>query len=96
MTVVTTSPKGQVVIPKREREKIGIKPGSKVAVEVVNDHIEIHPLPDDPAGFLCGIFKDYHGSLTGELLKERKKEIENEEAKSSRFIRRPRLSKKRK
>ena len=30
---------GQVVIPKKERDKVGIKPGSKVVVEVVNDHI---------------------------------------------------------
>ena len=82
MSIVSTSAKGQVVIPKKEREKLGIKPGAKVAVEIVDDHIEIRPLPEDPIEFLCGIFKDYPGSLTGELLKDRKKEFEREEKNS--------------
>jgi len=96
MPVVTTSAKGQVVIPKNEREKLGIKPGSKVAVEAVNDHIEIHLLPDDPVEYLCGIFKDYPGSLTEALLKDRKEELEREEKKFARLFRNTRTSKKRK
>ncbi len=96
MSIVTTSPKGQVVIPKKEREKLGIKPGSKVIVEAVRGHIEIHPLPDDPIEYLCGIFKDYPGSLTEALLKERKKELEREEKKFTRLFRNTRPSQKRK
>lgn len=96
MPVVTTSAKGQVVIPKHEREKLGIKPGSKVTVEAVNDHIEIHPLPEDPIEYLCGIFKDYPGSLTEALLKDRKKELEREEKKFARLFRNTRTFKKRK
>jgi AbrB family looped-hinge helix DNA binding protein len=93
--VVTTSPKGQVVIPKEEREKIGIKPGSKVAVELVNDHIEIYPLPDNPVEHFCGIFRE-GGSLTKALIRERKEESGREEEKAARFIRSSGLSKKRK
>jgi len=81
-TVTTTSAKGQVVIPKKERETIGIKPGSKVIVDAVNDHIEIRPLPNDPVDFFCGIFKE-GSSLTEALLKDRKEELKHEEEKGA-------------
>ena len=78
MVMVMTSAKGQVVIPKKEREAIGIKPGSKVIVKAAKDHIEIHPVPDDPVEYYCGIFKE-GTSLTDALLRERKEELEHEE-----------------
>ncbi len=93
MPIVTTSPKGQVVIPKKEREKLGIKPGAKVAVEVINEHIEIHPLPEDPIEYFCGIFKEGH-SLTRALLKERKEDLRREEEKIARLLRPSGVSKK--
>lgn len=96
MAIVTTSAKGQVVIPKEEREKMNIKPGSKVMVEAVDDHVEIHPLPEDPIEYLCGIFKDYPVSLTEALLKDRKEELEREEKKFARLFRHSRPSQKRK
>jgi AbrB family looped-hinge helix DNA binding protein len=74
MAMVITSGKGQVVIPKREREMIGIKPGTKVIVEAVDDHIEIRPLPKNPVEYFCGIFKE-GASLIKALIKERKKEL---------------------
>jgi AbrB family looped-hinge helix DNA binding protein len=82
MAAVVTSAKGQVVIPKKERETIGIKPGSKVIVELVNDHIEIRPLPEDPVEHFCGIFKE-GSSLTRALLKERKEELKREKEKGA-------------
>ena len=94
MSIVTTSIKGQVVIPKREREKLGIKPGSKVMVKTVQDHIEIHPLPEDPVEYFCGIFQE-GPSLTEALLRDRKEEIRREEEKVARQLRSPGLSKKR-
>jgi AbrB family looped-hinge helix DNA binding protein len=54
---VITSPKCQVVIPKSERDKIGLKPGIKVLVEAVGDHIEIRLLPRDPIAEYHGLFK---------------------------------------
>jgi AbrB family looped-hinge helix DNA binding protein len=82
MPTVIASPKCQVVIPKKEREKIGIKPGARVTVEAVGDHIEIRPVPENPVDCYCGIFKD-GSSLTQALLKERKKEREREDRKGS-------------
>lgn len=95
MSIATTSAKGQVVIPKKEREKVGIKPGSKVIVEAINDHIEIYPLPEDPIEYLCGIFERYPGSLTEALLKDRKEDADLEEKKFARLFRHTRPSQKR-
>ena len=82
MATATTSAKGQVVIPKKERDAIGIKPGSKVIVKAVKDHIEIHPIPDNPAEYYCGIFKD-GTSLTDALLREREEDLKHEENKDA-------------
>jgi len=82
MATVITSTKGQVVIPKKERETIGIKPGSKVIVEAINDHIEIRPLPDNPVVYFCGIFKE-GTSLTRALLKERKEDLRREKERGA-------------
>ncbi|HWR58146.1 MAG TPA: AbrB/MazE/SpoVT family DNA-binding domain-containing protein [Thermodesulfovibrionales bacterium] len=84
--IVTTSAKGQVVIPKKERERAGIKPGAKVLVETVEDHVEIRPLPDDPIEYFCGIFSK-GTSLTEALLKGRKEDLKREEKKAARFVR---------
>lgn len=80
MPTVTTSAKGQIVIPKKEREKIGIKPGLRVVVEAIDDHIEIRPLPEDPVEYFWGVFKE-GPSLTKALLRDRKEEREREEKK---------------
>jgi AbrB family looped-hinge helix DNA binding protein len=78
MSVVTTSAQGQIVIPKKEREKVGIKPGTRVIAKAMKDHIEIRPLPENPVESYCGIFKK-GSSLTKALLRERKKDLNREE-----------------
>jgi AbrB family looped-hinge helix DNA binding protein len=47
-------PKGQVVLPKRIRERLGIKPGDSVAVEQRDDEVRIRrvDLKDDLFGSL--------------------------------------------
>ena len=87
MKIVTTSAKGQIVIPKAIREDLDIKAGQKLSVEVKGDHLELYPLPLDPIKHLRGIFKG-GPSLTKELIKERKRDYEREEAKIARFLRR--------
>ena len=57
MESVTVSTKYQVVIPKRVRERMGIKPGQKVQVISYMERIELVPLRsiNEGRGFLEGI-----------------------------------------
>jgi len=81
MSIVTTSSKGQVVIPKEVRDRVGINTGTKVMVKAVDGHVEIHPLPENSVEFYCGIFKN-GSSLTKALLKDRKRDALHEDKKS--------------
>ena len=73
-----TSMKGQIVIPKEYRDRLGIKAGDRVGISVVADHVEIYALPENPIEAYCGIFSD-GPSLVDALLEERKKEKEHED-----------------
>ena len=57
MSVVTVSPKFQVVIPQRIREALGLKPGQKVEALQYLDRVEFVPVRPLKAmrGFLRGI-----------------------------------------
>ena len=57
MTVVTVSPKFQVVIPKAIREALGIKPGARLQAIQYGDRIEFVRArsPKEARGFLRGI-----------------------------------------
>ena len=44
MTVVTVSPKYQVVIPKDVREKLRIRPGQKIEAFAIGGRIELVPV----------------------------------------------------
>jgi len=80
MAVVKAYAKGQIIIPKGLRVKLGILPGKKMSLRLVDDHLELRPLPDDPIEFLTGIFKEHPRSLSDELLRERKKDNDLDEA----------------
>jgi AbrB family looped-hinge helix DNA binding protein len=71
--IVKASTKGQIGIPKAIRKKLGITPGKKILLRVVDEHAEITPLPDDPIKEMRGILKGGK-SLARELLSERKKD----------------------
>ncbi|MBI4572293.1 MAG: AbrB/MazE/SpoVT family DNA-binding domain-containing protein [candidate division NC10 bacterium] len=87
MPVVTTSAKGQVVIPAAFRKKIGLKPGAKVLVTMASENrVTIEPIPDDPIKALRGILKG-GPSLTKALLRERRKDRQREAEKLARFVR---------
>ncbi|MDO8880315.1 MAG: AbrB/MazE/SpoVT family DNA-binding domain-containing protein [Coriobacteriia bacterium] len=57
MTTVTISPKYQVVIPKRIRERLGLKPGQKIQVIEYNGRVVLVPVRPvrEMRGFLSGI-----------------------------------------
>lgn len=73
MPIVKTSAKGQIVIPKRVRDELGITPGKKLLFRVVDKHAEITPLADDPIRAMRGVLKG-GASLAKELLQERKRD----------------------
>jgi len=78
MTIVRTSSKGQVVIPKKIREALGITPGRKVLFRVVGDHAEMIPIPENQIKALRGILKG-QVSAAKELLSERQKDMKIDE-----------------
>lgn len=57
MDAVTISPKYQVVIPRKIRESLNLKPGLKVQVLAYGNRIELIPLRkmSEMRGFLNGI-----------------------------------------
>lgn len=57
MSVVTVSPKYQVVIPLHIRSALGLAPGQKVQVLQYEDRVEFVPLrtPKEMRGFVRGI-----------------------------------------
>lgn len=57
MTIVTVSPKFQVVIPQSIREALGLKPGLKIEALQYLDRVEFIPVRPAKAmrGFLEGI-----------------------------------------
>ena len=60
METVTISPKFQVVIPKRIREKLGLHPGQKIGAIQYGDRVELVPVKPlkQMRGFLRGIETD--------------------------------------
>jgi AbrB family looped-hinge helix DNA binding protein len=75
---VTT--KGQLVIPARIRRKLGIKPGTKVCFVERGAEILFQPVTKEYIRSVCGMLKSTT-SVTQELLADRKKDKEREEAK---------------
>ncbi len=75
MPIVTSTIKGQIVIPAEIRAKFKIKKGSRVNVYEDGNRIIVEPLADDPIGEGRGMLKT-RGKILRALLKDRKKEAE--------------------
>lgn len=60
MDAVTVSPKYQVVIPRKVRESLGIRPGARFQVFQFGDRIELVPVRklSEMRGFAKGIDTD--------------------------------------
>jgi AbrB family looped-hinge helix DNA binding protein len=57
MATVTVSSKGQVVIPRKIREKLKIVKGTKLELIELGEELILIRLPDDPLRALRGMFR---------------------------------------
>jgi AbrB family looped-hinge helix DNA binding protein len=80
MDAAYVTSKGQLVIPARIRRKLGIKPGTKVCFVERGGEILFQPVTKEYIRSVCGMLKSTT-SVTQELLTDRKKDKEREEAK---------------
>jgi AbrB family looped-hinge helix DNA binding protein len=71
-------PKGQVVLPKRVRDALGIRPGDRVVVEEAGDEARVRRA--DPHASLRGMLRA--GDPLSDLEREHRHEIERDEARS--------------
>lgn len=75
MTIVTTTEKGQVVIPADIRKKHHISKGTKLAILEKDNEIIIRPLFREPVREARGVFKGGKSALQT-LLSDREEEAE--------------------
>jgi AbrB family looped-hinge helix DNA binding protein len=80
MEIAYVTSKGQLVIPARLRRRYGIKPGTKVCFIERDNEILFQPVTKEYIRSVCGMLKS-EISVTRELLKERAKDRQLEEAK---------------
>ena len=74
----TVSVRGQTVVPREIREKMGIEPQSKLKWQIVDGQIIVTPIPPDPVRASVGLLKG-KGLTTEDLLVERRKERQREQ-----------------
>ncbi|MDP2754134.1 MAG: AbrB/MazE/SpoVT family DNA-binding domain-containing protein [Nitrospirota bacterium] len=80
MEEATITSKGQIVIPARLRRRYGLRPGTKVRFIEHDNEIMFQPVTKEYIRSLCGMLSS-DTPVTKELLKERAKDREHEEAK---------------
>ena len=80
MLEVSVSHNGGIVIPADIRKKYGITPGTRISVVERENEIALRLQVKDLARKLCGSLKEF-GSGTDELLRERARDNEREDAK---------------
>lgn len=81
--IVDVSNKGMILIPVAMRRFFGVKPKGKVFLlpNEKENKIEVKPIKKDLVNELCGMFAhiDKKASWTGELEKERQRDLKKEE-----------------
>ena len=80
MDSVFVTTRGRIVIPVRLRRMFGIKRGTQVRFVEIDNEIIFQPITKAYIRSVCGMLKDTT-SATAELLIERKKDREREQAK---------------
>jgi AbrB family looped-hinge helix DNA binding protein len=74
--------KGQVVIPAKIRQRLGLKKGTKIFVEERNGEIVLRPINREYFQRMSGILKG--GGLTKALEQSRQQDLKREEEKIGR------------
>ncbi len=69
--ITTVSTKGQLVIPARMRDALGIEPGGRVALTLEDGGILLRPVSERLVDETCGMFAG-GASMADELQKERR------------------------
>lgn len=72
------SPKGQIVIPKRLRDKLGIRKGEKVAIEEADEVVLVMKKVKDPVKAMRGLFKGKTKRSSVELVRQLRDEWERD------------------
>ena len=92
----TVTSKGQVTIPKRVRDQLGLKAGSKVEFVLVKGHAVLEPVGARGADALAGSLRAYSKALAGrphrDVLEEVRREVAHEAAQEGLPSRRKRHS----
>lgn len=85
MAVTSLSTKGQLIIPKRIREALGLRPGAKFIIELEGDMVILKPVKGDIAQRLYGRYKDLDllQDLEGEHLQEVERDVERDRKAAS-------------
>jgi AbrB family looped-hinge helix DNA binding protein len=81
------SERGQTVIPKEIRDKVGMKPGTRLRWTVIDGKLTVSVLPDDPIGAMEGALKDLPFT-TEDLLAERRAERDKGDAQLEEMLKR--------
>ena len=79
--VITT--KGQMVVPAKVRRSLGIKPGTRVVVDLKKGSFEVRPITEAYIDSVQGILQRKAGQkpVTQELVEEHAAEVAREETK---------------
>ena len=83
MSVAQITPKGQILVPKNLRQKLGLKPGGKVHMAEDDGRLILTPVPSDPIEAATGFLKGKY-SLTQDLRREHREEARRERKGRSR------------
>ena len=75
MVVVTSTVKGQIVIPAPLRKKFKIEKGTQIYIYDDGKRIIVEPIHDDPVASGKGMLKT-HGKVLKALIADREKESE--------------------
>lgn len=73
-------PKGQVVVPKRVREEVGLRPGDEVVVESEDSEVRIRRVARPTR--LLGMLADSQHDLLADLESDHRWEIERDEVRA--------------